>query len=82
MPIIVSDVGATAELVGRDNGWLLPPGDADALYRALIEFMELTQSERAILGARSLARVQADFTWPKVTERTVELFRNIVSTQS
>jgi len=82
MPIIVSDVGATAELVGKDNGWLLPPGDPEALYRALIEFMELSQTERAVLGARSLARVQADFTWPKVTERTVELFRNIVPTQN
>lgn len=82
MPIIVSDVGATAELVGQDNGWLLPPGDADALYRALIEFMDLSPAERDALGASSLARVKADFTWPKVTERTVGLFRNVVSTQS
>ena len=31
-PIIVSDVGATAELVTPHNGYLLPPGDAEALY--------------------------------------------------
>lgn len=82
MPIIVSDVGATAELVSKDNGWLLPPGDPDALYAALVAFKDLSRAEREQLGASSLARVEASFTWPKVTERTVELFRNIASVRS
>jgi glycosyltransferase involved in cell wall biosynthesis len=35
LPVISTHTGAIAELVGRDAGVLVPPGDADALTAAL-----------------------------------------------
>lgn len=34
-PVIASDIGGTSEVIGRDSGILVPPGDVDALFRAL-----------------------------------------------
>jgi glycosyltransferase involved in cell wall biosynthesis len=77
-PILVSDVGATAELVDASNGYLLPPGDVDALYAAVLGLLERGHAERSSMGQRSLERVRSSFTWPVVTEGFVALFNTLV----
>lgn len=76
-PIIVSDVGATAELVSPHNGYLLPPGDAEALYQAVLAFAERAPEVRAKMGAYSYERVKERFSWPTVMQGYLELFRSI-----
>jgi glycosyltransferase involved in cell wall biosynthesis len=76
-PIIVSDVGATAELVSPHNGYLLPPGDAEALYQAVLAFAERSPEVRAKMGAYSYDRVKERFSWPAVTQQYLQLFRSI-----
>jgi glycosyltransferase involved in cell wall biosynthesis len=77
-PIIVSDVGATAELV-RDgvHGALLPPGDAEALYRAVRRFHATGAEERRAMGRAAHQRALADFNWPVVARRHVEALREL-----
>jgi glycosyltransferase involved in cell wall biosynthesis len=67
-PVIVSDVGASAELVDEGNGFLLPPGDADALHRACIALAALDAAARERLGARGRERAASRFSWPAVAE--------------
>jgi glycosyltransferase involved in cell wall biosynthesis len=76
-PIIVSDVGATAELVDASNGYLIPPGDADELHRALVSLEYLTSHERAILGENGRRKVEERFTWEAVTGRFLGLFEEL-----
>ena len=76
-PVLVSDVGASAELVDDRNGRLLPPGDADALYHAVRWAMDLTPAQRKALGRASLERVRERFTWSQVAQQFVELSRNL-----
>lgn len=76
-PIIVSDVGATAELVTPHNGYLLPAGDAEALYQAVLAFTERSPDVRARMGAYSFERVKERFSWPAVAQGYLELFRSI-----
>ena len=78
-PIIVSDVGATAELVDATNGYLIPPGDADELHRALLSLEYLTPQERADLGENGRMKVMERFTWEAVTERFLTLFEEVGS---
>lgn len=73
-PIIVSDVGATAELVTPHNGYLLPPGDAAALYDAVVAFAERRADIHAQMGRYSRDRVVERFSWPAVTEQYEALF--------
>lgn len=76
-PILVSDVGATAELVDATNGYLLPAGDADALERAMRAFAALPPERRAAMGQASWTRVSQRFSWPAATARFVELFHTV-----
>ena len=46
MPIIVSDVGATAVLVDNTNGKLLKAGSVTSLVEALTWFYQLTDAKK------------------------------------
>ncbi|MFT3885250.1 MAG: glycosyltransferase family 4 protein [Flavobacteriales bacterium] len=78
-PIFVSDVGATAELVGPHNGYLLPPGDADALYNAIIAFAERSPEVHAKMGRYSYERAAERFSWPAVTQGFLDVFRTLAA---
>ncbi|MCU0318887.1 MAG: glycosyltransferase family 4 protein [Flavobacteriales bacterium] len=78
-PIIVSDVGATAELVDATNGFLLPPGDVDELYRAVLSLEYRTPYERHTMGQAGRRKVEERFTWPAVTEQFIQLFRAVAA---
>jgi glycosyltransferase involved in cell wall biosynthesis len=75
MPILVTDVGATLELVGPENGRIVPKRDAQALAQAMAELIELDDAAFAALSAASLAKFQARFTWEAVADSHVQLFR-------
>ncbi|MBK9176733.1 MAG: glycosyltransferase family 4 protein [Flavobacteriales bacterium] len=76
-PVIVSDVGATAELVDSENGFLVPPGDAEMLHRTVLRFLALSQADRERMGIAGRSRVEARFTWDAVTKRFLELIHGI-----
>lgn len=73
-PIIVSDVGASGELVSPHNGYLLPPGDANQLYNAVRAFASRSPETRAKMGAYSYERVREIFSWPVVVTGFEKLF--------
>lgn len=76
-PVLVSDVGASAELVDTSNGHLLPPGDAAALHQAVITMMRTGTAERVAMGRASWDRARARFTWPAVAASTMVLAREV-----
>lgn len=78
-PALVSDVGASAELVDASNGLLLRKGDADQLYRAIMALAGMSTNDRLALGSASRQRVMDRYTWPKVTQRTERILRAIVA---
>lgn len=73
-PVFVTDVGASAELVSARNGRLLPPGDAEALYRAFLEFAELDRSKRELLGMEGYRLAADRFQWGAVSNEYFDLF--------
>ncbi len=77
-PVIVSDVGAAAELVDSANGYLIPPGDPEALRQAVLNLTELSRSERMAMGFRGRERAEGNFSWPVVAQRFAELIRELV----
>lgn len=76
-PIFVSNVGATAELVNMHNGYLLPPGDAPALYNAVLAFAARSREVHAKMGAYGRERVLERFTWPNVVRRFEEVMGSV-----
>jgi glycosyltransferase involved in cell wall biosynthesis len=62
MPVIGTDVGATRDLVRPGTtGWLIPPGDRDALEGALREAGDLDNSRYAEMSLRALDLVTGEY---------------------
>jgi glycosyltransferase involved in cell wall biosynthesis len=82
LPVIVTDVGATAELVDQQNGFLIKKGSVQALVHALQQFRELGPAERAAMGKASFEKVLQRFTWRSVAEQHLQLFQHLTRTTS
>jgi uncharacterized membrane protein YqjE len=68
--VIASDVGAVDELVSADNGWLIPPGNPDALKDAMTAALALNAQELEDKKRASIAMVSSRFKWTQVAELT------------
>ncbi len=77
MPVIVTDVGATRELVDEQNGFIIEKNNVRSLKDAIIRFTRMPQSEKNIMFENSYQKVKGNFTWDKVAERHYQLFREL-----
>ncbi len=69
-PVITSDVGGLAEIVGSDAGLVVPPNDAVALEDAMVQFVEDDLGPRLSEG---VARQRDRFSWGRLVEAVEEL---------
>lgn len=76
-PVVVTDVGDSAALVG-DTGPVVPPGDAAALAQAIGGLLALPAAERAAKGEAARRRVRAEFGVDTMVERYQDLYRELV----
>ena len=79
LPIIVSDTGATAELVDETNGFLIPKNDVEAVKESILNFYQMDADQKAKLSEASGIKVRQNFTWEKVAEAHREVFSRIES---
>ena len=79
IPVIGSTCGAIPEVID-DAGVVFPEGDADALTRALRRMLDDAnlRAEFALAGRR---RVEQNYTWDRVAQKTYELYRRVVLKQ-
>ena len=86
-PVIVSDLGAVPETVlappeseaARRTGWRVPPGDVEALARALTEALSLGASARDALARRARAHVEAQFSLERMLSATLDVYVDLLS---
>lgn len=77
VPVIATAVGGLPEVViDRQTGLLIPPGDADALYRALLRVHQYP-AEAKHMAERGYAHVHANFTLEKMIERTEVVYKSL-----
>ena len=76
LPVVASDIEGYAAVAGPEHGILFPPGDHEALGRALVELLE-DEPRRHALGAA--ARKAADrYSWDRIARRLLEVYRGLV----
>lgn len=79
LPIVASDIGGTREtLVAGQTGFLVPPGDAQALARALAPLLR-DASLRARMGAAARARIEAEFGLPRMLVRMEAFYATAIA---
>jgi glycosyltransferase involved in cell wall biosynthesis len=87
-PVIATNIGAPPETLlaeptvagDASTGWLVPPGDAEALARRLAEALALSPQSRAALGARARRHVLAHFTVRAMQRRTLSVYDRLLGT--
>jgi glycosyltransferase involved in cell wall biosynthesis len=78
-PVVAGAVGGLLDLVvHEETGLLVPPKDVPALREALKRLLADPEL-RARLGANARERVRRQFAWDRVTEMTLEAYRETLA---
>lgn len=79
LPIVATDVGASAATVRHGEGGLIvPPGDSNALAAALAQLLDDGDLRRTF-GRRARQRVESKYSVESVAELHLDTYRNILS---
>ena len=79
-PIVATEAGGIPEIVEDGvNGLLVPPRDARALARAIVDALK-NDPLRSRMGAAGLARVQERFTVERMVAETVSVYARVART--
>jgi len=78
--LVASDVGALAEVVGRDGraGVLVPAADVGALTTAIGGLLA-DPARRTAIGTSARARVEERFSWTATAQATVRVYRRAIA---
>ena len=77
IPVICTTGGALPEVAG-DATKLVPPGNAKALAKAILELMD-DPDQREKLAQKGYERVFKEFTWEKTAIRTAQAYRESIN---
>jgi glycosyltransferase involved in cell wall biosynthesis len=82
-PVIATDHGAARETVRADGvtGWLVPPGDPDALAAALEQALALTTAEREAMADRAMAHIRENFGKDDMCAKTLAVYRELMDSR-
>jgi len=79
IPVIATAVGGNSELIDRNNGIIVPPGDVDALAEAL-NLLSSDPQRRASLGQASREKAQRLFSWERSIADIETYYRGLLPT--
>jgi len=81
-PVIASAAGGIVDIVrDRRNGFLVPPGDADALAEA-VRRLAGDAARAAEMGAAGREDVEAGFSWPVIVDRLATLYGRVARSRA
>jgi glycosyltransferase involved in cell wall biosynthesis len=78
--VLTTDVGAIPEVLDDRSGWVVSPGDVDALVEALSAFVE--DPEAAVeMGRHNRRIVEEEYAWSVVVGRLTGLYRSLAGVE-
>jgi len=78
IPIVATQVGGNHEVVrDQESGILVPPRDHDALGRAMLQLMDLSEVQRRAMGECGREHIRAHYGLSRVVERWEDLYRQV-----
>lgn len=78
-PVVVTNTGGTSEIVqDGDTGFLVPPGDANALAERMCQILE-SPTKANDMGLHARERIEREFTIPHMIQRYEQLYESILA---
>lgn len=78
-PVIATDHGGARETIVRGyTGWLVPPGDAEALAQAMDEVLMLNDAQRVVLATRSMSHIAENFSKEGMIQKTLDVYAGLL----
>ncbi len=79
-PVIATDHGGARETVlPGETGWLVPPGDPDALAGALGEALEMTIGQRESMARSAIGHVNLNFSRVGMCAATLQVYDEVLN---
>lgn len=75
LAIIATDIGATAVLVKKSNGWLIQPGDKSELQNKMEEVIAMDGKGLDCLKNEAVKLAKEKFLWEQIAVKTLESIR-------
>lgn len=75
LPILASRIGGIPEMIDRENGFLIEPGDDAEWAETIRSFLDLSEEERTWMAEASRRRVAERFTWDAHLASLFEAYR-------
>lgn len=80
LPIVATRVGGNHEVVRDETtGFLVPPGDAQALGLAMLRLSRLPEPERRAMGERGRDHIRSHYGLGRVAEQWENLYREVLA---
>jgi phosphatidyl-myo-inositol alpha-mannosyltransferase len=76
-PVVASDIDGYRDVMAPGTGITVPPGDADALARGLIELLE-DERRRAKMGREARRVAEENYAWDDIAARLLEVYEAAV----
>jgi glycosyltransferase involved in cell wall biosynthesis len=88
-PVIATDIGAPPEIVraapkwppNETTGWLVPPGNPEALARGLSDALSMSLAARIEMGKRARALILENFTLNTMKQQTLAVYDRLLKTE-
>jgi glycosyltransferase involved in cell wall biosynthesis len=78
-PVVATAHGGAVETVlDKKTGWLVPPGDSEALAAAIARALDLSPEERRAMAARAIEHIRKDFTSEAMAARTLAVYQELL----
>lgn len=82
-PVIATDHGGAREtVIPGHTGWLVPPGDIEAMAMAIGEALDLDHLSRTALGHRARAHIVSGFTRDAMCAHTIDIYEELLFPQA
>jgi len=79
LPVVATDVGGNSEVIlNNKSGYIVPPGDSEALAAAMVKMMSLPEAERRAMGRAGRAHIEANYSLERVVDQWEALYRQLL----
>lgn len=78
-PVIATAHGGAMEtILEGETGWLVPPGDADALAKAIDAALHLDPEKRSLMATHAMMHVAENFTRSHMVDQTLDVYAELL----